>query len=90
MPIRFDAAKEKGNQAKHGVSLTEADRVLSDTFAITVEDELADGEQRFITLGMNEFGFLRVVVWTGSDEEPRIISARKANRKEAKEYEKAL
>jgi len=90
MAISFDAKKERTNLAKHSVSLTEADGVLSDPRALTIEDELAEGEERFVTVGMNLFGFLRVVVWTARGEDIRIISVRKANRKESRTYEKKL
>ena len=90
MAVLFDPKKEKANLAKHGVSLTEGDGVLNDPRGLTLEDELAEGERRFVTLGMNLLGFLRVVVWTGRGEDVRIISVRKANRREVKTYEKAL
>ena len=41
---------------------TEGDGVLSDLLAVTIEDESAEGEQRFVTLGANTFGSLMVVV----------------------------
>lgn len=90
MAVGFDPRKEKANLAKHGVSLTEADGVLSDPGALTIEDELAEDEQRFVTMGMNLFGFLRIVVWTALGEDIRIISVGKANRKESRAYEKKI
>jgi hypothetical protein len=44
------------------VSLSEGDGVLNDPLALSVEDELAEGEQRFVTIGMNASGSLMVVV----------------------------
>jgi uncharacterized DUF497 family protein len=58
-------------------SLTEGDGVLSDPLALTIEDESAEGEQRFVTVGANTFGSLMVVVWTARDDDVRIISVRK-------------
>jgi uncharacterized DUF497 family protein len=52
----FDPKKDAANLKKHGVSLTEGDGVLSDPLAVTIEDESAEGEQRFVTLGANTFG----------------------------------
>jgi uncharacterized DUF497 family protein len=58
----FDPKKDAANLKKHGVSLAEGDGVLSDLLAVTIEDESAEGEQRFVTLGANTFGSLMVVV----------------------------
>jgi uncharacterized DUF497 family protein len=51
--VSFDPKKDAANIKKHGVSLSEGDGVLSDSLALTVEDESAEGEQRFVTIGMN-------------------------------------
>ena len=86
----FDPKKNAANLKKHGVSLSEGDGVLSDPLALTVEDDSAEGEQRFVTIGMNIFGTLMVVVHTPRSDEPRIISVRKADPKERKNYEKGV
>jgi uncharacterized DUF497 family protein len=49
-----------------------------------VEDERADGEQRFVTVGANVFGELRVVAWTGRGDD---ISVRRPTPAERKAYE---
>jgi uncharacterized DUF497 family protein len=64
--------------------------VLSDPLALTVEDESAEGEQRFVTIGINVFGILMVVVHTHRREGPRIISVRKPDPKERRNYEKGV
>jgi hypothetical protein len=69
---------------------TEGDGVLSDLLAVTIEDESAEGEQRFVTLGANTFGSLMVVVWTSRDDNVRIISVRKPTRKERRTYEEGV
>jgi uncharacterized DUF497 family protein len=51
----FDPKKNAANIKKHGVSLSEGDGVLSDPLAQTVEDDSAEGELRFVTIGMNVF-----------------------------------
>lgn len=61
MSAEFDPKKDAANIKKHGVSLSEGDGVLNDPLALTVEDDLAEGEQRFVTIGMNAFGSLMVV-----------------------------
>jgi len=86
----FDPKKDTANLKKHGVSLTEGDGVLSDALAVTIEDELVEGEQRFVTLGANTFGSLMVVVWTPRDDEVRIISVRRPTPKERRSYEEGV
>ena len=86
----FDPKKDAANIKKHGVSLSEGDGVLSDPLALTIEDESAEGEQRFVTLGMNVFGTLMIVVHAPRREGPRIISVRKADPKERRDYEKGV
>jgi len=86
----FDPKKDAANVKKHGVSLAEGDGVLSDPLALTVEDDSTQGEQRFVTIGMNVFGTLMVVVHTPRRAGPRIISVRKPDPKERRAYEKAV
>jgi uncharacterized DUF497 family protein len=90
MTATFDPKKDAENVRKHGVSLSEGDGVLSDPLAVTIEDESAEREQRFVTLGANTFGTLMVVVWTPRDEDVRIISVRKPTPKERRNYEKGV
>jgi uncharacterized protein len=86
----FDPKKDAANLKKHGVSLAEGDGVLSDPLAVTIEDESAEGEQRFVTLGANTFGSLMVVVWTARGDDVRIISVRNPTPKERRSYEKGI
>jgi uncharacterized DUF497 family protein len=86
----FDPKKDAANIRKHGVSLSEGDGVLSDPLALTIEDESAVGEQRFVTIGMNIFGTLMVVVHTPRRHGPRIISVRKPDPRERRDYEKGV
>jgi uncharacterized DUF497 family protein len=87
---KFDPGKDAANLKKHGVSLAEGDGVLSDPLAVTIEDQLAEREQRFVTLGGNTFGSIMVVVWTQRSDDIRIISVRKATRKERRTYEEGI
>ncbi len=90
MSPTFDPAKDAENRRKHGVSLTEGDGVLSDPLALTIEDDSAEGEQRFVTVGLNSLGTLMVVVFTDRDDDPRLISVRKATPRERRTYEKGI
>ena len=48
---------------------------------------LAESEQRFVSIGLGSAGELLVVVWMERDDECRVISARRATRKERTQYE---
>ena len=90
MPSSFDPKKDAANRRKHSVSLAEGDGVLNDPLALTVEDLSAQGEQRFVSIGMNVFGELRVVVYTLRGDDARIISVRRAEPKEIRAYEEGI
>ena len=90
MAATFDPAKDATNLEQHGVSLSEGDGVLNDPLALTIEDASAEGEQRFVTMGMNTFGTLMVVVWTPRGDEIHVISVRKTEPKERRTYEKGI
>ena len=90
MSAEFDPKKDAANLKKHGVSLSEGDGVLNDPLALTVEDGAAESEQRFVTIGMNAFGSLMVVVHTPRSSGSRTISVRKADPKERRNYEKGV
>jgi uncharacterized DUF497 family protein len=93
--FEWDAAKAAGNLRKHGVSFEIAIRAFADPFALTVQDRVEGGERRWQTLGAVEHFCLLLVVHTIRDEDEdgqfveiiRIISARKADRKERRRYE---
>lgn len=87
MSPEFDPQKNAANLAKHGVSLAEGDGVLLDPLGITAEDESAEGEVRWVTIGMNSLGELRVAVWTERHGDARLISVRKPTPKERRDYE---
>jgi uncharacterized DUF497 family protein len=62
--FEFDPAKAKVNLRKHGVAFSDAELALGDPNALTIEDPAGEGEQRFITLGMDAIGRVLVVVHT--------------------------
>lgn len=87
--FEWDEAKNKENIRKHGVSFDEARTVFFDENAVRFFDpDHFDGEDRFIMLGMSFK--LRVLVvchcYRERDAVIRIISARKADRREAADY----
>lgn len=84
--IEFDPAKARANLAKHKIGFAHAEQALRDAHAVTIEDPDAEGERRFVTLGMDALGRILVVVHTPRGERVRIISARKASRGESRQY----
>ncbi len=87
MPLERDAVKADANLKKHGFSFADAEGVLYDPLAVTIEDLDAAGERRFVTVGLGSAGEVLVVVFTERDCEHRLISARRATKKERKTYE---
>ena len=87
MPLEHDPAKAAPNLKKHGISFSDAEGALFDPMAVTIEDIGAVGEPRFVTIGLGSAGDLLVVVYTFREGEPRLISARRATRRERKTYE---
>ena len=93
--LRFDWDKRKNraNRTKHGVWFEEAQSVFSDLQARLFSDpEHSEDEERLILLGASSPGRTLVVVhcYRKSDSMVRIISARKATRKEVKAYEEGI
>ena len=87
MRFQRDPAKAAANLRKHGVSFADAEGVLDDPLAVTVEDPDAEDEPRFVTAGLGNAGELLVAVWTERNGECRLISVRRPTRKERKHYE---
>jgi hypothetical protein len=88
MEIEFDPDKAAANPINHdGVTFEEAKPVLLDPYALTREDLDAEGEVRFVTLGMGGKGRILLVVWTLRQERIRLISAWKANQPQRRRYE---
>lgn len=90
--FEWDANKARTNASKHGVTFRQAMSVLRDPQAITLfDDEHSDDEERWVTLGLAANGQCLVVVHTVTEMSEtdvliRIISARKADRDEQRDY----
>jgi uncharacterized protein len=74
------------NLNKHGIDFADAVSVFSDELAVTIFDDRFE-EERFVTIGMDLFSRILVVVCTMRDDEVRLISARKASKNERLQYE---
>jgi uncharacterized DUF497 family protein len=90
MTIEWDPEKAKSNFQKHKIRFSDAESVLFDPLALTRGDEDADGEQRFVSIGTDAFNRVLVVVYTFRGDKIRIISARRATKKERKCYEERI
>lgn len=86
MKFEWDEAKRLSNIQKHGVDFHEATAVFRDSSAVEFIDEREDyDEERIISIGLAASGLL-VVVSTERNDHHRLISARPANRIEARAY----
>lgn len=84
--IQFDPEKARKNLRKHGVRLADAESVLYDERALTIEDEDHD-EQRWVAIGDDGTGRILVVAYTYRDPDYiRLISAREATSHEIEAY----
>jgi uncharacterized protein len=87
--IEWDPNKAHANLVAHGVAFADAATVLTDEYALTLEDPDSANEQRFVSLGMSATGSLLVVVYTHREPNRyRIISSWKAGKPQRKMYEK--
>ena len=89
MKFIWDEKKNQKNINEHKVSFYEAETVFYDPNAKIIHDpDHSIDEDRFIILGISKLMKLLVVChcYRESDEEIRIFSARKATKKEKKEY----
>ena len=83
--IAFDPDKDAANRAKHGLSLAEA-QAFDWAGALTFTDDRQDyGEPRYRSYGMLGVQ-LHMAAWTPRGSVIRMISLRRANRREARRY----
>lgn len=87
--FEWDEDKDRQNRRKHGISFEEAKSVFADSRARLIADpEHSEDEDRFVLLGMS--WKLRIVIvchcYRRDDQVIRIISARRAGKKEQKIY----
>src|SRR2546421_504019 len=89
MRFEWDPRKAAENEKKHGVSFEEAESIFTDEFAVLIDDpDHSNGEDRFLLMGLS--ANLRALIvshcYRKADDVIRIISARKATRKEKDIY----
>ena len=90
LSFEWNADKAASNFEKHQVRFAEAATVFADEESLIIGDpDHSDEESRFILVGTSRMGRILVVVCAERKERFRIISARKAQRKERSEYEES-
>jgi len=85
MRFEFDPVKDSANQLKHGVSLVLAAELDWERALVWVDDRFQYGETRMIALAPRT-GILYCVAFVDRGAARRIISLRRANRREVKRY----
>ncbi len=91
MKYQWDPEKATGNLSKHGVSFEEATTVFNDPlFIVFADPDHSLGEKRLIIIGESNRQRLLVVSYTERRNAVRLISARKATRKERNTYEEEI
>ena len=93
MKLEWDPEKEKINIQKHGVTFEQASYVFADPFALNkYDDDHSHEEDRWILLGKSLNEVILLVVHTFKDDDAiefvRIISTRKATKREKQAYQK--
>ena len=86
LDFKSDPKKAEDNRQKHGVEFLDAVTVFDDDRAITLVDEHPE-EKRYVSFGMDADGRVLAVCYQLRGDSIRIISARKATRRERAQYE---
>lgn len=88
--FEWDDKKAETNLQKHSISFEEASTAFGDDLSITIEDPLhSQNENRYILIGQSIHARTLVVVHLEKTDSIRIISARRATKKERKFYEES-
>jgi len=86
--FEWDPQKATANARKHGVTFDEAAMAFADPFGIVVDDPRHSiDEPRVALLGHSASNRLLAVMFTERGDRIRLISARKATRREHRQYE---
>ena len=86
--VDWDPEKASSNFLKHGVAFAEAGTVFHDKLLVEIHDPLhSDDEDRWVAIGMSSAARLLVVVYTVRSGHVRVITARRATKKERLDYE---
>ncbi|MHA7856162.1 BrnT family toxin [Marinobacter shengliensis] len=90
MRFEWDEAKNARNIRKHGIDFVDAADIFNHPMLTAIDDRYAYGEERWIAIGLIK-QFIGVVVYVERcGDAVRIISARKATRREVRLYEQNI
>ena len=84
--FEWDEHKAVSNFQKHGIDFADAVSAVEDDLALTIPNDFT-GEGRFVTTGTDLLGRILVVVYAWRGDRVRIVSARRATRRERRKYE---
>jgi uncharacterized DUF497 family protein len=90
MNIEWDEAKNRANIRKHGLDFADAEEVFRGVLLVSPDTREDYGETRWAGLGVIGGRTVKVVFAELGNETIRIISLRKATKRERKEYEEAI
>ena len=91
--FEWDPIKAQENLRKHRISFDRAAEVFLDPRAISIfDEEHSEQEERWVSLGKDRRGSVLILIHTflqisAGEGKIRMISARKANKREARQYE---
>jgi len=86
--FEWDPRKAARNLARHGVSFEEAATVFGDPLGRIVTDPRHSvNEERFVLLGLSQTQHFLAIMFAERGETIRLISARRATRRERRDYE---
>jgi uncharacterized DUF497 family protein len=88
MRLQWDENKNRENLQKHGFAFSDAWQLFSNSLLVGPDTRKNYGEDRWIGIGRMTNGIVAVLVFTKGDQETiRVISRRKASKKERRNYE---
>jgi len=91
MRFEWDKNKAESNFLKHGITFEEAVTIFADPYLLfTKGSKHSEQEEREWAIGESESVSMLVIVFTMRGENIRIISARKATKRERKSYEEGI
>ena len=88
MELTYDPTKNASNLTKHGIALSEASKLDWGGLKVDADERFEYNEDRYIGFGPID-GRLYCVAFTYRGEVVRVISLRKANKREKRAYEEA-
>jgi len=91
MGFEWDARKRARNRKDHGIDFVESIEVFGDPLAtIQADPDHSNGEHRFIVIGRTRAGRMLLTAFVERGADIRIISSRRATRREVRNHEKRV